>query len=245
MICEEGGMTADLYKTLSLTLQTTKSRTQTNISQLQSQLESSPNTIVGNVTIIRPSQGELEAVSKVLNIPEILEMILPELPEPSLLFNAQSVCKEFRRTVQDSLAIQRKLFFKPDPRGPPRENPFNFAFDMRSASKLHFAKIQFYTSSREEGHTTYFCSIDMTAPHRIADILSCRNMLVTQPPVTRMGILNRTTSGRRVEREDGVTFGHLLDVVESINVGRECMGDNQIDFVSCEDELWRKLEGNV
>ncbi|KAK3619136.1 hypothetical protein LTR56_017614 [Elasticomyces elasticus] len=60
---------------------------------------------------------------RVANIPELLELIIYELPESNILTSTQRVSKAFRTVINGSLPIQRKLFFLPEsPNGQPRIN---------------------------------------------------------------------------------------------------------------------------
>ena len=54
------------------------------------------------------------ATSRVLRVPELLELILLALPQKDLLLS-QSISQSFRDTVKRSLHIQRSLFFLADP----------------------------------------------------------------------------------------------------------------------------------
>ncbi|KAK5691700.1 hypothetical protein LTR17_025624 [Elasticomyces elasticus] len=63
------------------------------------------------------------AAHRVATIPELLELIIYELPESDILTSTQRVSKAFRTVIDGSLPIERKLFFLPEsPNGQPRIN---------------------------------------------------------------------------------------------------------------------------
>lgn len=53
------------------------------------------------------------AASKVLQIPELFEQILRELPQRDILLNVQRTCRAWKAVVDTSPPIQRRLFFAP------------------------------------------------------------------------------------------------------------------------------------
>lgn len=53
-------------------------------------------------------------MEKVLGESNLLEIILLEVPAIDVLVNAQRACKAFKETVDESLPLQRKLFFRPE-----------------------------------------------------------------------------------------------------------------------------------
>lgn len=77
---------------------------------LQSTTQEAGHSIPGNVTLRSPSVGELEALSKVLNTPELLEHILRSLTPQDLLLRAQVASKAFKHAIDTSPSIRRKMF---------------------------------------------------------------------------------------------------------------------------------------
>ena len=53
-----------------------------------------------------------QAARRALGIPELLEVILYQLPLQDLL-RAQSVCKHWQRVINHSKKLQRALYFEP------------------------------------------------------------------------------------------------------------------------------------
>lgn len=53
------------------------------------------------------------AASQVFHLPELLEVVLLNLPQRDLLLS-QRVARSFRHTIQGSVRLQRALFFSPD-----------------------------------------------------------------------------------------------------------------------------------
>lgn len=75
-------------------------------------------------------------MAKVFAIPELLEAVLIKLPAKDLLL-AQRVNTVFRHAMNNSIKIQRALFFKPDPAASHR-NPFLYRIiDMNCQSDTH------------------------------------------------------------------------------------------------------------
>lgn len=60
--------------------------------------------------------------AKVLDIPELLEQILLDVPMRTLLLS-QRVCRDFKSTIDDSPKLQRALFFLPDLPKPATKKP--------------------------------------------------------------------------------------------------------------------------
>ena len=60
------------------------------------------------------ARKQVEAISKVLNTPELLEMILLYLPPSDLLLRLEKVCTAFRSAINSSKPLLRKIFVEPD-----------------------------------------------------------------------------------------------------------------------------------
>ena len=59
----------------------------------------------------------MASVQKALETPELLELILLELPMKDLLLNAQRVCRRWKANIDGSIKLQRALFFTPETAG--------------------------------------------------------------------------------------------------------------------------------
>lgn len=77
------------------------------------------------------------ATNRVLNSPELLELILLHLPVKDLLTRIPAVCKHWRSLHKSSINIQRALFLAPFPADhlPVRINPF-----FRNLAPLHLRR---------------------------------------------------------------------------------------------------------
>lgn len=129
--------------------------------------------------------------AKVLAIPELLEAVLLELPPRDLLLS-QRVNKTFRDVIDDSIYIQRKLFFKPCsstvPDGTSVRNPFlqrilrlhdpgNHVF-LASHTPRHGRLLRELSLSRDE----HFCGARTKSPNQsvIDRVDHSRRTLVTE-----------------------------------------------------------------
>ncbi|KAH6607373.1 f-box domain-containing [Trichoderma cornu-damae] len=68
-----------------------------------------------NMQCSPPRPTSNRATQKALRTPELLENIFLRLDMPTLLVSIQRVNKAWKQVVDGSLALQRKLYFKPDP----------------------------------------------------------------------------------------------------------------------------------
>ncbi len=134
---------------------------------------------------------KMNAASKVLGLPELVEMILLAFP-PKDLLRIRSFSRSFYTTIQSSTHFQRRLFFQQDPtpsaqqNQPPEINPF-----IRTALR-RFAKVstetfihdfcEFQNCRPPIRHVTKFC-VSVNVKEYSASIL--RNLeieFVVWPP---------------------------------------------------------------
>jgi hypothetical protein len=70
--------------------------------------------ISGNVSIARGRFSGRNALSRILNTPELLELILEMTSPIDLLLSCSRVCKGFYEIMNSSLRLQRRLFLAPE-----------------------------------------------------------------------------------------------------------------------------------
>ncbi|KAB8257628.1 hypothetical protein BDV32DRAFT_152216 [Aspergillus pseudonomiae] len=122
----------------------------------------------------------MAAPAKVLSTFELLELILLQLDTQTLL-TAQRTCRTWHSIIQESVAIQKALFFipiQPSSASTKVQNPL--------LAKLFPG---FFTSD-----TSFLASMDMLQrPEKLEAYIrpeaSWRRMLVQQPPIPRIGFL--------------------------------------------------------
>ncbi|KAJ7187327.1 F-box domain-containing protein [Mycena filopes] len=121
-----------------------------------------------------------------LSTPELLELILSQLPLRDLLVTAPRVCKLWT-AVTLTPTLQRALFFQPDPNGTARRNPLLIA-----------AFPPFFTSDEPSGPGDILRMPWATASDAFRrETASWRRMLVVQPPARTLLILSRHHSPGR------------------------------------------------
>lgn len=96
-------------------------------------------------------QSSSIAGPKVFDIPELLEAIFLEVPVPDLLVS-QRVNKQFKATVEHSIKIQRKLFYK-QPLRQNGDSMININPMLVRISKLHSLECAVGVARKEEGST--------------------------------------------------------------------------------------------
>ena len=155
---------------------------------------------------------------QVIDTVELLEAILEYLPAKDTLL-AQSVCVQFRQTVQTSLRLRQKLHLAPRlaPEAPREIWPFelrgeetdffygypdNYMIRVYSMKYLIRVSLQ-YQATRDA----------------VADA-SWRSMLVTQPPITKMRLAS-PWADTVVSNEEGLTLGQLADELLRLRDGYE------------------------
>lgn len=196
----------------------------------------------------------MDAVQSVFATEELLESIFFNLDIRSIITSVQRVCKQWHRSVTTSVAVQRHLYFLPEPlpnsnhKSNRRLNPllselfqpwFQHAKDpatlfdhsqlegqtagMSTEDLNDFKKYlrdtdKFDNARRRFGETAlYACGEDPDSPWRRAGA-TWRNMLVAQPPVTKIGVFQRPnlslemSCGRRWEV---ISNGDIEEVVQT------------------------------
>lgn len=125
-----------------------------------------------------------------LSIPEILESILLQLDNQTLLTAAQQTCRAWRELIYGSLSLQKALFFLPEEHCGRKD-------EERTQNPLLVQRFPSFF-----GHTksvSLLPSLDMIkTPKKLEAYLrpeaSWRRMLVQQPPRLAIGIVESTIS---------------------------------------------------
>ena len=131
-----------------------------------------------NVLHQDPATDESRASTTVFNTPELLEQILMHLSSLALLGSAQLVSKCYRRTIDGSLPLRRKMFLDPDFSALTLWSPFLFW-----ACKL------FYHISGGHGvkKGCHF-SIRTSDYCEMRSLRGLSNLLLVQPPMKEVSI---------------------------------------------------------
>jgi hypothetical protein len=122
----------------------------------------------------------------VISIPEILELILLQLDNQTILTAAQRACRAWRELIHGSSSLQKALFFLPEGHCG-RE-------DEKAQNPLLVQRFPYFFFGKEEP-VSLLPSLDMIKrPKKLEAYLrpeaSWRRMLVQQPPVLVIGLLN-------------------------------------------------------
>ncbi|PSK40062.1 hypothetical protein B9Z65_8002 [Elsinoe australis] len=203
--------------------------------------------------------------SQVLSNEYLLEKILIRVGVKDLVVNANSTCKAFRLTIENSTKIQKKLFLLPDPR--PRRLEFpscpfkandRFADGTHDRCKLcRAAKKTARPTARKEAFPA-FRSTSVTPwspdrswrhptarriPHQLhkdhADKKSTwKNMHLTQPPTRRVKL---SCFGRakkhsvQLEDDAGITLDAIVDAARKCYDRPEAREDASLPFKFTEE----------
>jgi hypothetical protein len=172
--------------------------------------------------IIRKMRPD-SAAERAFLIPEILETILLNIPPRDLLVDVQRVNRTWHNTAKGSPAIQRLLFFEPCPEYENRDPEFSVL--------LNEAFPPFFNHNPDDDEHPKWTQeslsrIDWNSGPAKRDAYSrkeasWRQMLVVQPPITRINIFKSWSSmtglGKvkgKIARLEGLRMGTLYDLVE-------------------------------
>jgi hypothetical protein len=166
----------------------------------------------------------LSAQDRALLMPEVLEIILLQLPLKDLLINAQRVNQFFHNVIASSRYLQQALFFRPIRDASVtkvRTNPL-----LRKKFPPWFEDKQLMPRAFALADHKHFWRLDWNGSKERAEAYarreaSWRHMLVAQPPVHDLIVKMRTeaTSGPRQSKgelkpEDGLRMGLFYDIVQ-------------------------------
>ena len=148
------------------------------------------------------------ALSRLLNVAELLEQILLWLPIEDLLLRVPRVCKVFKASVNNSISVRKQLFLEPDFAATYRVMPFRF-YDQR------------LVSIPESTSGAFFFWISHPIFTKYCEKKSLMDTLVVQPPVRKMELRLERGSQYRVLKFDcmvtnprGIRFRDLMNALE-------------------------------
>lgn len=146
-------------------------------------------------------------MERVLNTPELLEIVLGALDHQTLLTSATRVCRYWNDLIRDSPDLQRTLFVLPE-RSPtcsqPRANPLLLPH-IKRLSLTQPDGFDIYSLVEANGNTRD------TRNAFLRTEATWRRMLVQQPPATKLGVWKIEFSGRG--------FQHLFEMVDLDSTG--------------------------
>lgn len=151
-----------------------------------------------------PTVSELEAISKVLNTPELLEMILIQLPPHFIIARGSRICKGVQAAVNASPALQRHIFRAPDHGA--RAKTALFDADMKLCTSLERCRRSSW------GGVLYLYRVRRDFVPMVMESATFAKTLLRQPPV-RAVWLDSDDIEERVEVESGVTFGDVASAI--------------------------------
>lgn len=167
--------------------------------------------------------------------PELLEMVLLQLPMCDLLF-AQSVCKHWEATIKGSSKVRKALFFDPE------SSPLGEIYSKDSVKNQllynRFRGWQIPINNEYNGPVASFIEFSSATigdlDHIWQPTSSWRKMFLTQPPYEDLSLFivsgvegwesdigdsDNIGSSRetfRFHRDEGITMGALMDELERI-----------------------------
>ena len=155
------------------------------------------------------------AMDCVFGISELLNMILESDLHARDLLRAMQVNQAFRKTIQDSTTLARKMGLSPwEPQAP--MSPF--PADMISTVAPSWFQVTYTFADDDRAGLSVEAHFD---PTRSLPTLGSRprSMLITQPPIycmTTIGDCCPKTRGRIVACGTGITLGHVYDEIRSL-----------------------------
>lgn len=147
-------------------------------------------------------------MERVLNTPELLELVLGALDTQTLLTSATRVCHYWNNLIQGSPELQRALFLWPEtdatcpqPRANPLLSPHIANLSLAQPDPFEFCGLL--------NNKTYIVYTSHLLDKRDAYLrkqATWRQMLVQQPPVTKLGVW-------KIEFNRG-DFEHIFEVID-------------------------------
>jgi hypothetical protein len=185
--------------------------------------------IMGSGAIQTPASA---ATSRVLALPELLEIIFLYLDVRLILTSTQRVCKLWKGVIDSSGSIQQQLFFEPIPAAQVKMNDNNQVIFHRNPHlpKSVRALIQYSTKCHNQGlmtelnakaHAWRNLPLANTKTNLIKHLAwarkgaSWRRMLLSQPP-PRVGYIDCESDYSCVELQEPLRLGTFFDICYSI-----------------------------
>ncbi|PYH32459.1 F-box protein [Aspergillus neoniger CBS 115656] len=172
-------------------------------------------------------------------IPELLEMILLQLDMRTLLVSAQRVCRAWHTLIKDSSSLQTLLFFKPatDP----------FPTELRARELVEDNPLLSYIWHEFWRKRVSTSSVNLNLPQLdpqrqnvfLREEASWRQMLLRQPPVSLMAVVEKTYRAPRgsafwFKEEDKFTrLGYLYSEISRLSLipGRDLRSFYECDLI--------------
>ncbi|OQE20983.1 hypothetical protein PENFLA_c015G01234 [Penicillium flavigenum] len=134
--------------------------------------------------------GTRSAINKVMDTPEILEIILAGTDMRTLLTSAQRVCRNWASLISNSLSIQKALFFIPI-----KDSEWGLGEKIPNPLLTETFASFFPVKTRPDSYKFDFRDLVMTRdPSTMAQFVradaSWRKMLVRQPPISDIGLFH-------------------------------------------------------
>lgn len=179
----------------------------------------------------------IDVQTAVISTPELLESILLQLDQRTLLISAQRVSRGWNSLIRESPAIQKALFFEQDPTtGKCRRNPLLAAlfppwFDTPTTGR-----------GTNMWHPDVFAGLPLAASEKKDAFLrrgaSWRRMLTQQPAVTKLGYIEQepqnrgdTFSRAMIDFPEGLRMGALYDMTWRVVCHRNPRAPCQFVFI--------------
>ncbi|KAJ6178171.1 hypothetical protein N7519_008632 [Penicillium mononematosum] len=134
--------------------------------------------------------GTRSAINKVMDTPEILEMILAGTDMRTLLTSAQRVCRNWASLIRNSRSVQKALFFIPI-----KDSEWGVGEKIPNPLLTETFASFFPTKNRPDTYQFDFHDLVMTRDAStmarfIRADASWRKMLVQQPPISKVGLFH-------------------------------------------------------
>lgn len=138
----------------------------------------------------QPESRTKSAINKVLDTPEMLEMILARVDMRTLLTSAQRVCRNWVNLISKSPSIQKALFFTPI-----KDSEWGMEEKIPNPLLTETFPSIFPAKDRPDRYQFDFSELTMTKDAStmarfVRQDASWRKMLVQQPPVSDIGIFH-------------------------------------------------------
>ncbi|KAJ5198253.1 uncharacterized protein N7498_007370, partial [Penicillium cinerascens] len=138
----------------------------------------------------QPESKTKSAINKVLDTPEMLEMILARVDMRTLLTSAQRVCRNWVNLISKSPSIQKALFFTPI-----KDSEWGMEEKIPNPLLTETFPSIFPAKDRLDRYQFNFSKLTMTKDAStmarfVGQDASWRKMLVQQPPVSDIGLFH-------------------------------------------------------
>ncbi|KAK4560624.1 hypothetical protein LTR86_005202 [Recurvomyces mirabilis] len=184
----------------------------------------------------RRSRKRASLVEKLSSTPELLELILLQLPNPDLM-RATSVCTMFRDNIISSAKVQRKLGFREDKGGKIYFPTHDFWF---AELFLNTEAVEPKEGSDPDDAWIRIQVMMDSIPCKLGIGSKCRSMFICQPPIKSIQAYTSCCAGPRFWRhrpgderppaetiasETGITVGDIVDTTARLKESHKLCPD--------------------